>query len=64
QGCSCSQLADPSCDDGDPCTADSCSAGVCSNLFQDSDADGVCDANDLCPDTPPGTPVDSNGCPL
>lgn len=28
----------------------------------DSDGDGVPDINDLCPDTPPGTPVDSAGC--
>ncbi|MGQ0700490.1 MAG: TolC family outer membrane protein [Panacagrimonas sp.] len=30
----------------------------------DSDGDGVNDDNDLCPDTPPGTPVDSAGCAL
>lgn len=29
----------------------------------DSDADGVCDAADLCPDTPAGTTVDAKGCP-
>jgi len=29
----------------------------------DSDADGVANCNDDCPDTPPGTPVDPNGCP-
>lgn len=28
----------------------------------DSDRDGVADANDLCPDTPAGTPVDGAGC--
>jgi outer membrane protein OmpA-like peptidoglycan-associated protein len=28
----------------------------------DSDGDGVPDADDLCPDTPPGTPVDGAGC--
>lgn len=28
----------------------------------DSDGDGVPDADDLCPGTPPGTPVDSAGC--
>lgn len=28
----------------------------------DSDGDGVVDANDLCPNTPAATPVDSNGC--
>jgi len=31
---------------------------------QDSDGDGVLDPADQCPDTPPGTPVDANGCPL
>lgn len=30
----------------------------------DSDNDGVCDDVDLCPDTPEGTPVDANGCPI
>ena len=44
-------------DDGDPCTLDSCDPinGV-SHVFQDSDGDGTCDANDLCPGGPePGT---------
>ena len=62
QGCSCSQIG--SCDDSDPCTLDSCNAGVCSHVFQDADGDEVCDANDLCPDTPIGQPVDANGCPI
>lgn len=30
----------------------------------DSDGDGVNDDLDRCPGTPPGTPVDANGCPL
>ncbi len=30
----------------------------------DSDNDGVADKNDKCPDTPAGTQVDANGCPL
>lgn len=29
----------------------------------DSDADGVMDPSDLCPNTPPGTAVDATGCP-
>ena len=29
----------------------------------DSDADGVFDPSDLCPNTPPGTAVDATGCP-
>ena len=28
----------------------------------DADGDGVCDADDLCPDTPRGAPVDERGC--
>lgn len=31
---------------------------------RDSDGDGVPDSRDLCPNTPPGTPVDANGCPI
>ena len=30
---------------------------------RDSDGDGVPDINDKCPGTPPGTPVDADGCP-
>jgi len=30
----------------------------------DSDGDGVDDTSDLCPGTPPGTPVDPTGCPI
>ena len=30
----------------------------------DSDRDGVIDANDKCPDTPPNVAVDANGCPI
>jgi OOP family OmpA-OmpF porin len=33
-------------------------------LRTDSDGDGVPDDRDQCPNTPPGTPVDSKGCPL
>lgn len=29
----------------------------------DSDGDGICDAADLCPETPKGTAVDAKGCP-
>ncbi|MBA3981863.1 MAG: cell envelope biogenesis protein OmpA [Alcanivorax sp.] len=32
--------------------------------LRDSDGDGVIDERDLCPDTPPGTRVDGDGCPL
>jgi len=34
------------------------------NPPNDSDGDGVPDSLDLCPGTPPSTPVDSRGCPL
>jgi hypothetical protein len=39
------------CDDGDPCTTGDIYQANCScaGTFQDSDNDGVCDANDLCP---------------
>ena len=33
-------------------------------MVTDSDGDGVMDAYDLCPDTPPGVKVDPLGCPL
>lgn len=31
---------------------------------RDSDGDGVPDSRDLCPNTPPGTRVNANGCPV
>lgn len=34
----------------------------CGNKATDSDADGVPDAKDKCPDSPPGCIVDANGC--
>jgi len=61
--CSCGggSAVDPN--DGDPCTLDSCDpvTGV-SNIFQDADADGVCDANDECPGTAAGAGVNVAGC--
>ena len=39
----------PLVNDGDPCTLDACVGGVVSNTFQDADSDGICDANDPCP---------------
>ncbi len=36
--------------------------GPCAGDTQDSDGDGVSDLLDLCPDTPAGEVVDSNGC--
>ncbi len=32
--------------------------------LSDADADGVADSADLCPNTPAGTQVDANGCPV
>ncbi|MEO8590684.1 MAG: hypothetical protein ABI432_15015, partial [Flavobacteriales bacterium] len=48
--------------DNNVCTLDGCDAinGV-TNIFQDADVDGTCDANDLCPGGPePGTPCNDN----
>ncbi|NND15648.1 MAG: T9SS type A sorting domain-containing protein [Eudoraea sp.] len=33
-------------------------------IFPDSDGDGVFDADDLCPNTPEGSEVDTDGCPV
>ncbi|HRH36977.1 MAG TPA: GEVED domain-containing protein, partial [Flavobacteriales bacterium] len=46
QGCSCAQVT---IDDADPCTLDACTNGVVTHTFQDIDSDGICDANDGCP---------------
>jgi hypothetical protein len=58
EGCSCSQIE---CNDGNPCTFDSCAAGVCVHTVQDADGDGVCDAVDNCPNVPNAGQQDSNG---
>ncbi len=50
-----------SCDDGDPCTIEDVIQSDCScaGFFADSDEDGTCDAQDLCPGSQePGTPCD------
>ena len=59
QGCSCAQVT---LDDGNPCTLDQCTNGVVTNTFQDSDADGICNANDQCPGTAAGAGVNTQGC--
>jgi len=41
---------------------DRCPGGSCGGSTPDSDGDGVPDASDQCPDTPPGQQVDANGC--
>ncbi|MEA9978399.1 MULTISPECIES: OmpA family protein [unclassified Pseudomonas] len=37
---------------------------ICFAQDGDEDGDGVFDRRDTCPNTPPNTPVDNNGCPL
>ena len=38
------------CDDGDPCTVDECNPDIgCYHSVIDSDGDGICDTEDLCP---------------
>ncbi len=54
-----------SCDDGDPCTINdvilpSC---ACRGTFEDSDSDGVCDANDQCPGQDDILDLNQNGTP-
>ncbi|MBI1226854.1 MAG: HYR domain-containing protein [Bacteroidetes bacterium] len=49
------------CNDGDPCTInDQIQPGCgCAGTFQDSDNDGICDTDDICPNGPnPGTSCD------
>ena len=48
------------------CTGEGGTANSSANVgvIQDSDKDGVFDDRDKCPDTPSGTKVDKNGCPL
>jgi hypothetical protein len=58
QGCSCSQL---SCNDGDPCTADSCDSGVCVHTAIDLDGDGICDQSDNCPSEANSDQADTDG---
>jgi len=45
----CILITVPNCDDGDPCTADSCTGGVCSNDPIDTDNDTIPDCVDNCP---------------
>lgn len=49
-------------DKGSPCPAEEEIPVEAPKAPLDSDGDGVPDADDLCPDTPPGTPVDGAGC--
>jgi len=60
----------PACNTGDPCDdGDACTTGDvydvdcnCAGTFQDSDSDGVCDADDQCAGSASGASVDANGC--
>jgi|GEM_PF-1570122 len=55
------------CDDGDACTTgDACQGdplGTCAGTFADSDGDGVCDANDICPGGDDTVDSDGDGIP-
>jgi hypothetical protein len=48
----CSNIViETACDDGDICSQDTCDPEQgCSNIYIDSDEDGICDAEDKCPD--------------
>ena len=46
-----------------PRTAISCGTDECVDDPEDDDGDGVPNVDDLCPNTPAGTPVDASGCP-
>jgi len=56
-------LCDVSCDDGDPCTVDTCDPdrGCMHATSPDSDGDGVCDAADDCPSV--ADPKQDKPCP-
>jgi|GEM_PF-323233 len=58
-------LAGTSCDDNDPCTTNdvfdaNCN---CAGTFQDTDQDGVCDQDDICPGFDDNTDTDADGTP-
>ncbi|HUW84507.1 MAG TPA: hypothetical protein VMZ31_17115 [Phycisphaerae bacterium] len=55
------EFDEPSCDDNEPFTEVVIPAAI---VVLDADGDGVCDPNDLCPDTPECAVVDPNGCPI
>jgi len=53
------------CDDGDPCTINDMEDGNCNcaGTYSDSDGDGVCDANDICPNGDDTVDVNNDGLP-
>lgn len=55
-------LCSPRCGDGRVVSPEDCDV-VVPEPELDSDGDGVLDGQDQCPGTPPGTQVDSRGCP-
>jgi len=58
-------LTGGACDDDDPCTAnDILDADCnCAGVFLDTDADGVCDADDVCPEGDDNLDADEDGIP-
>jgi hypothetical protein len=58
-----SDLCELGCDDGDPCTHDTCApeTGCRHEPAGDADADGVCDALDNCPAVANGAQEDTDG---
>lgn len=61
----CSNQAGTACDDGDDCTTGDVYDATCNcvGVFADTDGDGVCDANDICPDGNDNIDTDANGIP-
>jgi len=56
---------EPDCDDNDLCTTDSCDQELdeCVNEIVDTDGDGVCDAEDICPGGDDTIDDNNNGIP-
>lgn len=61
----CANQAGTACDDGDDCTTGDVYDASCNcvGTFEDTDSDGVCDANDICPDGDDNIDTDGNGIP-
>ncbi len=50
------------CDDGNQNNGDGCDSQCNIEECPDEDHDGVCDPDDMCPDSRPGEPTDDMGC--
>jgi hypothetical protein len=50
QVCEDGECVELDCDDGDNCTLDDVANHQCIHIFLDEDEDGICDANDACPE--------------